>query len=152
MDAAARVEAVLSFKREVMVQAPIVSTLLAAIAMTGFVGVLALPGSSKLKSRLLVAYGGSTLLLIFATVVAAMILPPMKAAEGRSSAHVLGLITLSRAAVWSILTGILALIGSIGASGFLHSRRVGAWVLGVAAGTLAAFVVCALHLNAVMHR
>src|SRR5262245_29792505 len=129
MDDLDRLVALLDFKREVMNQVPLVSTLLAVLAMSGICVLLAAPERSRLRSNLFVALTIATLLFIFATVLDAAILPGMKrAATERIAEQMRGSIDLSRVVVWSVLCGILFLMAAVSGLGFLYSRRTGSWV------------------------
>lgn len=144
--------AVLEFRREVNAQVPIVSTLLAAVAMTGAACVLPPSERSRLRTVLLVAFAGATLLFVFTTVLSTMIAAPMKEAGGRSAGHIEGLCALARFGVVSALVGIVTLLAAVGGMGFVHSRRAGWWIAGVASAVIAVFSACAVYLHAVMFR
>ena len=120
---------ILQFKREVMNQVPLVSTLLAAIAMTAAAALIAAPERGTLRSSLLVAFTSATLLFIFATVLDASILPAMKRPGTLQNAHqIQGLLNLSQVVVWVLLLGILILFAAIGGLGFTYSRRIGIYI------------------------
>lgn len=153
MSDTARLLYALDFKREVMVQLPLVSTLLAAVAMTVAAVILSAGERSRLRGHLLVALGASTLVFILATVLSAMILPAMKQAGPETSAgRIEGLITISRVAVWAVAGGILVLFASIGASGFLYSRAVGLRLAATAGAVIVLFLWACFYLDAVMGR
>jgi hypothetical protein len=144
---------ILDFKVEVMNQMPLVSTLLAVLAMTVVAVLLAGPERGRLRSYLLVALTGATLVFIFATVLNAMILPGMKAPVNRRvPGRIEGMLTLSNVVLYALLAGICVLFGAVGAFGFVHSRRVGYWVLAWATGILALFVWCCFYLDKVAGR
>jgi hypothetical protein len=61
-----------------------------------------------------------------------------------------GLLGLSEVVVWAVLLGILTLFASIGALGFVYSRRIGLWVLSAAAAILGVFAICCVYLDRIM--
>ncbi|MBK7406379.1 MAG: hypothetical protein IPJ41_17705 [Phycisphaerales bacterium] len=141
----------LEFKREEMSQLLLVGTLLAAIAMSGLLFLLAERGRGRLRSTLLVAQAGATLLFLFGTILDALILPGMhRAATVMIPEQVPGFVGLTRLVVYSLLAGVLVLVGSIGALGFLSSRRVGIATATAAGLFVATFVACAIVLDGVM--
>ncbi len=141
----------LEFKREGISQLPIVSTLLAALAMGGVTALITSQERGRLRAWLLVSLMVASLIFVFATVVGAMILPAMKRAGVHTSpAHNQALINLSRVVIWTLLGGILMLFGALGALGFIVSRRVGWWVLAAAVGILGLFAACCVYLDRAM--
>lgn len=151
MQSAERLADILQFKREVMNQVPVVSTLLAVLSMTVAAVLVAAPERGKLRGYLLVTLTIATLLLIFGTILDAAIQPAMKRpATLESVRQMQALLNLSEVVVWSVLLGIGTLFASIGTMGFVYSRRAGSWVL-VSAGLIAlAFVLCCVYLDRMM--
>lgn len=144
--------AVLEFRRDVNAQVPIVTTLLAGVAIAGATAVLSNAERSRLRTTLLVAFAGASLLFVFTTVLSSVLAAPLHAAGGRSAGHMQGLDLLARLAVYAALVGILVLTGAIGGIGYLYSRRAGRCVLGLAIAMFALFAGCLVYLNAVMSR
>lgn len=143
----------LDFKREVMTQVPLVSTLLAGLAMSGVLVLISSHERSRLRSWLLILLTISSLVFILTTVLDAAILPGMQRFGTRGNAgQIEGLLNLSEVVVWGLLFGIACLMGAICGLGFMYSRRVGLWALGAAGVLIGLFVACCFYLDAVMRR
>lgn len=143
----------LEFKRQVLTDLLIVSTLLAGIAMSGMLFLLSDKQRSTLRTALVVSMTAAMLLFLLGTIVDVIILPGMRrAAEVNHPAQIRGFIILSRFVVYTLLTGTAILTASIGALGYLHSRWAGRCTAAAAAITALLFAGCAVYLNAVMYR
>jgi hypothetical protein len=136
---------VLDYKREVMSQMLLVTTLLAVLAMSGVVAIIATPERGWLRSFLLATLVVSTLAFIFATVLDALMLPGMKRAI-RDAAQARALLDLSDGVIWGAILGTVSLLVGIGGLGFLFSRRLGIVATGASMATAITFVVCAVRL------
>src|SRR5262245_6589620 len=142
---------ILDFKREVMNQVPVVSTLLAVLAMSVVTVLVAGAERGRLRSYLLVSLTACSLVFLFATVLDASIMPAMKrGATLHSAGQIQGLLNLSQVVVWAVLAGTVVLFGAIGALGFVYSRRIGTWTATTAGAILAVFTVCCVYLDRVM--
>lgn len=144
---------ILDFKREVMSQLIVVSTLLAVLAMSVVAILFASPERTRLRSALLVVLTTSTLLLVFGTMLDAIIMPAMKRNATHSNAgQIRALLNLSELVVWSMLLGTAFLFASLGAYGFAYSRRVGICTLIAATLMTLVFVVSCVYLDRAMTR
>lgn len=142
---------ILQFKIEVMSQTPVVSTLLAGVATSGAIFLVSGGERSRLRATLLFLFVVSALCFVFATVLDASIMPAMKRnATLRDEAQIRGLLRLSSIVVYAIILGLAALVASLGAMGFLYSRRVGVSILAAAAVLGAGFVGCLVFLDRVV--
>ncbi len=143
----------LEFRRDAMGQILIVSTLLAAMAMSGLVYLLADKERGRLRSALVISLTCATLLFLFGTILDALILPGMtRAIAVRHEGQIRGFLVLGRLVVYALLLGTIVLLATLGALGFLFSKKTGAWTAAAAGAAVAALVACSFYLDAVMGR
>jgi len=136
-----------------MSQLIVVSTLLAVLAMTVVAILFTSAERTRLRSCLLVVLTTSTLLLVFGTMLDAIIAPAMKRNATHSNAgQIRALLDLSEVVVWAMLLGTALLFGSLGAYGFAYSRRVGISTLIAASVITAIFVASCVYLDRAMTR
>lgn len=136
---------VLDYKREVMSQMLLVTTLLAVLAMSGVAAIIAAPERGRLRSFLLAVLIVSTLAFIFATVLDALMLPGMKRTI-QNAAQARALLDLSDGVIWGAILGTVSLLVAIAGLGFLFSRRLGIVATVASSATAFVFVACALRL------
>ncbi|MDX9912746.1 MAG: hypothetical protein RBS39_13035 [Phycisphaerales bacterium] len=139
------------FRRQELALVPILSTLLAGVAITAAAVLLGGAERSRLRAYLVFGFTASTLVLIFGTLIDTTLLAAMGAPGVTENADKMrGFNGLSRVAVWSVLAGVLGLLSSVGLLGFLHSRRVGTAIAATAGALLVGFVVFCIVLDRVM--
>jgi hypothetical protein len=135
----------MDYKREVMSQMLLVTTLLAVLAMSGVAAIIAAPERGRLRSFLMASLIVSTLAFIFATVLDAIMLPGMKRAVP-TVAQARALLDLSDAVIWGSILGTVSLLVGISGLGFLLSRRLGLVATAASVVMVAVFVGCAVRL------
>lgn len=142
---------IVAYRRDVLTQFLLVATVLAAFSASGLFGVAAAPtptpAASRLRTFLFVMLTVASLIFIFATTLAALVLPSLgRITITKDPTPLPDLEALSRLVVLGVGLGCLALVVAIGGLGFMLSRLMGVFTATLAGLATLLLIACAAFL------